>query len=218
MVSPRRLEPLSLKVNGSLVLIGYGYFKLFGKNSLENLKSGNLDFAFKSEHDLGLSFNIRNFKPQDLDAVIRINLMCLPENYTSSFYMSHYESFPKAFYVAEVNGRIIGYVMARVERGLSNHKPISIVKKGHIISIAVLPEYRRRGVGRSLMINSLKGLKDYNAEECYLEVRVSNTPAINLYRSLNFEIIHIIRGYYLNGEDAYLMSRRLDFLPEDCTF
>ncbi|MEM2756620.1 MAG: GNAT family N-acetyltransferase, partial [Candidatus Bathyarchaeia archaeon] len=89
---------------------------------------------------------------------------------------------------------------------------ISIVKKGHIISIAVLPEYRRKGVGRSLMINSLKGLKEYGAEECYLEVRVSNTPAINLYRSLNFEIIRVIKGYYLNGEDAYLMSRKLDSL------
>ncbi len=159
---------------------------------------------------MSLNFTLRNFKPQDLDAVIHINLTCLPENYTPSFYMSHYENFPKAFYVAEANGRIIGYVMSRVERGLSNHKPISVVKKGHIISIAVLPEYRRKGVGRSLMINSLKGLKSYNAEECYLEVRVSNIPAINLYRTLNFEIIRIIKGYYLNGEDAYLMSRRLD--------
>ncbi|MBS7610895.1 ribosomal protein S18-alanine N-acetyltransferase [Candidatus Bathyarchaeota archaeon] len=178
----------------------------------------NLDFAFKSEHELGTSFTLRNFKPQDLDAVMHINLTCLPENYTPSFYMNHYESFPKAFYVAEVDSKIIGYVMSRVERGLSNHKPISVVKKGHIISIAVLPDYRRKGVGKSLMINSLKGLKDYGAEECYLEVRISNTPAINLYKSLDFEIIRIIRGYYLNGEDAYLMSRRLDFLPEDCTF
>ncbi len=159
---------------------------------------------------MSLNFTLRSFKPQDLDAVMRINLTCLPENYTPSFYMSHYESFPKAFYVAEADGRIIGYVMSRVERGLSNHKPISVVKKGHIISIAVLPEYRRKGVGRNLMINALKGLKNYDAEECYLEVRVSNIPAIKLYKSLNFEIIRTIRGYYLNGEDAYLMSRRLD--------
>ncbi|MEM2428457.1 MAG: ribosomal protein S18-alanine N-acetyltransferase [Candidatus Bathyarchaeia archaeon] len=161
---------------------------------------------------MGLDFIFRNFRPQDLDAVMHINLTCLPENYTPSFYMSHYESFPRAFFVAEINNRVIGYVMSRVERGMSNHKPISIVKKGHIISIAVLPEYRRKGVGRSLMINSLKGLKEYGAEECYLEVRVSNTPAINLYRSLNFEIIRVIKGYYLNGEDAYLMSRKLDSL------
>ena len=155
------------------------------------------------------NFTLRCFQPRDLDAVIRINMTCLPESYTPFFYLQHYKNFPKAFYVAEVDGRVVGYVMSRVERGLSNHKPLSVVKKGHIVSIAVLPEYRRRGIGRALMTHSLEGLREYGAEECYLEVRVSNTAAINLYKSLGFEMVRVVKRYYLDGEDAYIMSRRL---------
>ncbi|MEM3794231.1 MAG: ribosomal-protein-alanine N-acetyltransferase RimI, partial [Candidatus Bathyarchaeia archaeon] len=40
-------------------------------------------------------------------------------------------------------------------------------------------------------------------------VRVSNDPAISLYRRLGFEVVKISRGYYVDGEDAYVMARRL---------
>jgi len=52
--------------------------------------------------------------------------------------------------------------------------------------------------------------REYGVEEYYLEVRVSNTPAINLYRKLGFETAGRIVGYYLDGEDAYLMARRVE--------
>jgi len=50
---------------------------------------------------------------------------------------------------------------------------------------------------------------EYKATECYLEVRVSNTPAINLYSKLGFMIVKIMKGYYADGEDAYVMARKL---------
>jgi ribosomal-protein-alanine N-acetyltransferase len=46
-------------------------------------------------------------------------------------------------------------------------------------------------------------------EECILEVRVSNTAAINLYRKLGFEIVSQIPFYYMDGEHAYLMKAKL---------
>ena len=42
-----------------------------------------------------------------------------------------------------------------------------------------------------------------------LEVRVGNEPAIRLYRSLGLEIVDLIRGYYSDGEDAYVMRAPL---------
>ena len=49
----------------------------------------------------------------------------------------------------------------------------------------------------------------YNAKECYLEVRESNTPAVELYTKLGFEIARTARNYYADGEDAYVMAKQL---------
>jgi ribosomal-protein-alanine N-acetyltransferase len=150
---------------------------------------------------------IREFTPEDLDAVIRINRENLPENYPPFFFKLHYENFPKAFLVAESGGRVVGYIMCRVETGKLYTMP-GVGKQGHIISIAVVPEMRRKGVGRSLMVNAMKALYEhYGVNEYYLEVRVSNTPAINLYTKLGFKPMKTLKGYYLDGEDAYLMAK-----------
>ncbi|MEM0042669.1 MAG: N-acetyltransferase, partial [Thermofilaceae archaeon] len=72
----------------------------------------------------------------------------------------------------------------------------------------VIPEMRRKGIGTSLMLKAMEALrKYYSVDEYYLEVRVSNTPAINLYKKLGFTPVKVIKGYYLDGEDAYLMAR-----------
>ncbi|MEM3616278.1 MAG: GNAT family N-acetyltransferase, partial [Candidatus Methanomethylicia archaeon] len=112
------------------------------------------------------------------------------------------------FLVAEIYGKIAGYIMCRVEYGLSSFK-FALTKKGHVISIAVLPEYRRRGIGYSLMVKGMEALKNYGATEVYLEVRVSNYPAIRLYEKLNYTIVNRIQGYYADGEDAYVMAKIL---------
>ncbi len=52
-------------------------------------------------------------------------------------------------------------------------------------------------------------MSHYKARECYLEVRVSNMTAVNLYRKLDFKITRTIRGYYADGESAYMMTRQL---------
>ncbi len=155
------------------------------------------------------SYTIREFRPEDLDAVININRTCLPENYPAYFFMQHHVNYPESFLVAESDGKIIGYIMCRVEYGKLKSCKIEHGRRGHIISIAVVPEKRRQGIGRALMEKAMKALKEkYRVSEYYLEVRVSNTPAIQLYRKLGFSIVERIRGYYLDGEDAFLMARR----------
>ncbi len=161
------------------------------------------------EYALG-NYILRKFSKADLDKVMRINEECLPENYTPFFYLDLHQSFPNSFVVAELNGKILGYVMCRVEWSLSEFDRWKLAKKGHVISIAVLPEHRRRGVGRALMIEAMRALRDYGASEIYLEVRVTNHPAISLYRNLKFEIVNRIRHYYSDGEDAYVMAKRCE--------
>ncbi|RLF17370.1 MAG: ribosomal-protein-alanine N-acetyltransferase [Thermoprotei archaeon] len=149
---------------------------------------------------------IRRFRPEDLDEVIKINRENLPENYPPAFFMEHYYRFPKAFLVAELNNQLVGYIMCRVERGFSNFG-FGIVKKGHIISLAVRPFARRNKIGYTLLKTAMKALKeDYGVDEYYLEVRVSNIPAISLYEKLGYVKVRRIIGYYLDGEDAWLMA------------
>jgi len=186
-----------------------------------------------------LRYIIRRATEADIDQVIEVNLRSLPENYWYGFYQYILSEWGDLFLVAEIGGKIVGYMMNRVEEthdrvlmGLENelepaHKrsgPLDVFKRvfsgsarvGHVISIAVLQEYRRRGIGSALMSEALKIFeKKYDVDSVYLEVRVSNQPAINMYEKFGFVKARIIRGYYRDGEDAYVMVKRLKPIPEE---
>jgi len=155
------------------------------------------------------TFALRRFKPDDLEKVMHINQVCLPENYSTYFFMELYERYPETFLVAEVGLDIVGYIMCRIESGLSGLGLFGMTKRGHVISVAVLPEAQRKGIAEALMHQAMRSMRGYNAKECYLEVRASNTPAINLYKKLDFETTRIAHGYYADGEDAAIMTRKL---------
>ena len=145
----------------------------------------------------------------ELMRVIEINMVTLPEHYPHFFWYEHYELWRDIFLVALVDEKIVGYNMCRIEHGIG-HVRRGIVKQGHVVSIAVLPEYRRRGIAAAMMIEAMKTMKEkYQASEVYLEVRVSNEPAIRLYEKLGFRKVKVLRRYYMDGEDAYLMAREL---------
>lgn len=159
---------------------------------------------------------VREFRPEDLDSVTVVNKVCLPENYSPSFFLDHYYENPKIFLVAEVNGKMAGYNMCRIEFGISNLRT-AFVRKGHVISIAVMQEYRRMGIGKALMERGMEGVKGSGANEMYLEVRVSNSAAIELYKKLGFKINKTSEGYYRDGENANIMVKDLQELksPSD---
>lgn len=156
-----------------------------------------------------MTLQIRHFEEKDIDQVIQINWTCLPENYSPSFFSDIFENFPKTFLVANFNEKIVGYIMCRIENGFSELKKFHITKKGHIISIAVLPEFREKGVGTVLLSEAIKNLEFYKAKECYLEVRTTNLTAIKLYKKFNFIYLRTMRGYYRDGESAYIMLKEL---------
>jgi ribosomal-protein-alanine N-acetyltransferase len=153
--------------------------------------------------------SLRRFTTLDLEKVMEINKTCLPENYNSYFFIEIFKHCPDAFIVAEANGTIIGYIMCRLESGFSDFSRIKPVRKGHVVSIAILPEYRRTGIARTLMLSAMSSLTNYGSSEAFCEVRVTNEPALALYKKLGFSIRKRIARYYYDGEDAFLMSRPL---------
>jgi len=155
------------------------------------------------------NYSLRGFGPGDLDAVMNINRVCLPENYAPYFFLDTYNTLPEAFIVAESQAQVVGYIMCRLEHGFSDVRKLRFARKGHIVSVAVIPEFRTMGVGCSLVQQALAAMVAHHADECYLEVRVSNYPAINLYKKLGFQVTRTIPRYYFDASDAYVMSKPL---------
>ena len=150
-------------------------------------------------------FSLRQFNTNDLESVIEINRICLPENYASFFFLDTFRSCPTAFLVAEVGPRIVGYIMCRIEHGFSDIRRLKFVRKGHIISVAVLPDYRRANIASELVKRALAALREMNADECYLEVRGTNESAHRLYEKLKFSLAKRVAHYYADGAEALVM-------------
>lgn len=154
-------------------------------------------------------YSLRVFTPPDIESVVNINRVCLPENYAPYFFLDTFNSSPQTFIVAESEGNIVGYIMCRIEHGFSDVRKLHFAKKGHVISVAVMPEFRRRSIGSGLVERALSALSSLSADECFLEVRITNDPAIELYRKLGFEITRTIPRYYYDGSDAHVMTRAI---------
>jgi len=153
---------------------------------------------------------IRRCEREDIPAVIGINAKTLPEHYSDYFYYEILEDFPETFLVAELNEEVVGYIMCRIEYGFSNMKRFGLAKKGHVVSVAVLEEHRGKGIGTKVIQLAQEEMKRKTAKECYLEVRVSNQEAIDLYQKLGYKVTSRLEGYYRDGEPAYLMATLMD--------
>jgi N-alpha-acetyltransferase 10/11 len=160
---------------------------------------------------------IRRGEIEDILAVQNCNIHCLPENYTFKYYMYHLLSWPGLLFVAEDEGKIVGYVLAKLDDDLESSNITISSKtgkpkiKGHITSISVLREYRKQGLAKKLMDRVHVEMKEmYECDLVSLHVRVGNRGAFKLYSELlNYEIIKTEVGYYADGEDAFDMVKKL---------
>ncbi|KAI6003706.1 acyl-CoA N-acyltransferase [Pisolithus albus] len=140
--------------------------------------------------------NIRQARVQDLPGM--------------QAYLYHALTWPSLSYVAEENGRIVGYILAKMEEPEEHDNPEKTeqVPHGHVTSISVLRSYRRLGLAKKLMLQSQEAMSTiYRAAYVSLHVRKSNRAALSLYRdTLGFTVKSIEEKYYADGEDAYAMQ------------
>jgi len=149
---------------------------------------------------------IRRCEAKDLPTVVDINMLTIPEHYSDYFFESILRELPESFIVAELCDKVVGYIMCKIEFGFSNFRKLGFVKKGHVVSVAVLNEHRNQGLGKALMLEGINGVIARKTDEIYLEVRVSNVSAVRMYERLGFQIKSRLRAYYRDGEDADLMA------------
>ena len=103
---------------------------------------------------------------------------------------------PNVGFFVEYDGKIIGY------GGMQ-----CVLDEGQITDIAVLPAYRRRGIGAMILDALIAHARRQKLYAIFLEVRESNLPALSLYRDrFGFEVLGLRKGFYSHPkEDAYNM-------------
>lgn len=141
---------------------------------------------------------IRPMSNKDILAVVDIDKKSYahPWGVNEFFREVNYNRFGR-YFVVESNNIVIGYIGSWFLSDLI-----------HITTLAVHPDYRRKGIGEKLMNYVLDLGKKEKYKTCVLEVRVSNEKAINLYKKLGFKIDKIKKEYYPdNKEDAYYMVK-----------
>ena len=122
-----------------------------------------------------------------------------PERANFHLFLELYEIFPEGFVVALDDEKIIGFAI-----GVLSDKG-----KGRILLIGVDENYRCRGIGTRLLKKLLMNLRTNGAVEIELEVRVSNKKAIEFYQRNGFVKIRRVSGFYEDGEDGYIMVKKL---------
>lgn len=152
------------------------------------------------------SIIIREFVESDMERVKQIETASLRELTPLSSIQLFYEIPKEGFIVAEDGGKVVGFLVANVR------SPLEGELEGHILSIAVDPEYRRRGIGACLVTGIINTLKNKGVRKVALEVKLKNHGAREFYRLLGFKESHVVKHYYrMRGytEDALVMSKEL---------
>lgn len=99
------------------------------------------------------------------------------------------------------DGGVLAYVMFAISR------PYETVE---VLSLAVSPGFRRRGIAKSLMSEAESMAEKEGAGTVSLCVRPDNVEGVNLYVSLGYKVLALCSGYYEDGSDAYMMVKHLE--------
>ena len=106
------------------------------------------------------------------------------------------------FFAERREGVIVGYVCVRL-----------MYEEAQVCNLAVLPEYRRQGIGTALVSHVLEFSKQQGCERCELEVNVCNEGALALYEKCGFERAGIRKNFYrksrYDSRDAYTLVKQL---------
>ncbi len=144
-----------------------------------------------------ISVVVRDYRPSDYRDILEIDKEAFAPQ-SAAYDMYIYLTYGSDVLVADAGRKVVGYV-ASMEMG----------SEAKIMSIAVKREFRGLGIGNRLLDEIIKRCREKGKSQLFLEVRVSNNIAQQLYKKKGFEIIDVIPAYYNDGEDAYVMALNL---------
>jgi ribosomal-protein-alanine N-acetyltransferase len=168
-----------------------------------------------------LPYTIRPMEPGDVPAVVAIDRLSFPTPWLASSYLYELNHNHRSCYYTllrpaaeESNDTEQGW-LHRLRSALNPAAESPVIgyvgfrfqsKEAHISTIAVHPAWRGRGLGELLLLTAVEKALEMKMGKLSLEVRPSNRVAQHLYHKYGFRFTGVQRGYYRDGEDAWLME------------
>lgn len=146
-----------------------------------------------------LKANILELKNEDVLMVAEIEKECFSKPWSEKAIKAVINNDLSYFVVAKVGNEVVGY------GGM-----YSVMGEGYIYNIAVKRKYRKFGIGTNIVNELVNYSKIKSLNFLSLEVRKSNSPAINLYSNCGFEYVGNRKNFYTDPiEDAIIMTKFL---------
>ena len=148
-----------------------------------------------------MTIQILELTLEDIDAILPLENELYHKPWLKKDYEYELKDNPFAYYLKMIDkdsNEIMGYIGFWIKFEQAEITKVSIAKK-----------YQGYKLSKLLMADAERRMRLAECENSTLEVRVSNTVAINLYKSFGYEIVTTRKRYYENGEDAYLMLKEL---------
>ncbi len=146
------------------------------------------------------AIEIRALEVPDIDAATEISIASFPPGAERPEFGDELGRSIARVHVACIDGAVVGYVLGWFA-----------ADQAEILSIAVDPHRRTRGVGRALLDHFVATVALHGASHVLLEVRASNGSAIALYEAKGLVRMGRRKKYYADGEDA--LTYRLELSP-----
>ncbi len=138
--------------------------------------------------------DIRVCEEKDLEPIVEIEKESFDHPYSPYIFEKFLGS--DIFLLAEVDEKVVGYIMGDI-RG----------EYGLLVSIAVLPDFRREGIGTRLIDELIERM---DVPSLRLTLRPHNRGAFDFYKNMGFRYVGVIKDYYKNDDNAIVMEKSLD--------
>jgi [ribosomal protein S18]-alanine N-acetyltransferase len=148
-----------------------------------------------------VDFTLRDFRPSDLETLWKIDQQCfVPDiSYSRAELKTYIERRDSFTIVAASGASLVGFIVFESsKRGA-----------GHIITIDVIADARRAGVGSKLLDRAEARLRAAHCHSVLLETAVDNKPALAFYKRHNYFLVGTHPRYYGNGLDAFVLRKDL---------
>ena len=132
-----------------------------------------------------------------LDEIYKIEKESFTDSWSTESLKSEISNKNTIFLVAVYEKEVLGYILGKVS-----------IESVDVLKIAVKLQFRRFGVSKLLLKAFIDSAIKFGIKELFLEVRVSNNVAINLYKLFGFKVVGIRKNFYADPkEDALLMKK-----------
>ena len=147
---------------------------------------------------LGAGVELIKITTSDADFIASAKDFGFSDGWSKQMVLNSFNNGGFCGYIAKCNGENVGFITATHVQDFAD-----------IESVFINPSYRKSGIAKKLLLELEKELKSKGVESVLLEVRLSNTPAISLYKGCDFKEISTRKKYYADGEDALVLKKEL---------